>query len=277
MMAFMETLLLLLAVTFPIQAISYAPDVLPLTKSEAKFPDQQDLHLDGSSRKKRCFGNSETTTAAPYVDPEFGHPPKAWDPVEPFAKTNTYFGTTPSPDSRSIEKRMSTNKFLGLFNFRRERRSTLTEQQQSKLPTVLAENQDMSKKEDNNNTKKTNEDTTFDQTLKNWFSMNIMDNKFKNTNYEEEKALKKIKIQEHVGNIIRRWNVMRALATIEHRRWNQSNKYIKDNTFNIFPDTSMTPVTSPSPIKYFEFANIDEFPYKEAEFKWPSLEPKYRL
>jgi hypothetical protein len=68
-------------------------------------------------------------------------PPKAWDPVEPFAKTNKYFGTTPSPDSRSIKKRMSTNKFLGLFNFRRERRSTLTEQQQSKLPTVLAENQ----------------------------------------------------------------------------------------------------------------------------------------
>ncbi|XP_026821504.1 uncharacterized protein LOC113559921 [Rhopalosiphum maidis] len=276
MMAFIETLLLLLSVTFPIQAISYAPDVLPLTKTEAKFPDQQDLQLDGSLRKKRCFGNSETTTVAPYSDPDFGHPPKPWDPVEPFVKTNKYFGTTPSPDGRSIQKRMSTNKYLGLFNFQRERRSTLTEQQQSKLPTVLAENQDMLKKEDNN-TKTTNEDTTFGQTMKKWMPMDIIDNKFKNTNYEEEKALKKIKIQEHVGNIIRRWNVMRALATIEHRRWNQSNKYIKENKYNIFPDTSMTPVPSPSPIKYFEFANIDEFPYKEAELKWRSLEPKYRL
>uniref|UniRef100_A0A2S2NS28 Uncharacterized protein n=1 Tax=Schizaphis graminum TaxID=13262 RepID=A0A2S2NS28_SCHGA len=258
MMASMDILLLLLSVTFPIQAISYSPDVLPLTKSEAKFPDQQDLQLDGSSRKKRCFGNSETTTTAPIRDPNFGNPPKAWDPVEPFVKTNKYFGTTPSPDARSIKKRMSTNKFLGLFNFRRERRSTLTEQHQSKLQTVFAENPDMLKNEDSN-TKNTNEDTTFGQIMKKWRSMNNIDNKSKNTNYEEEKALKKIKIQERIGNIIRQWNVMRALATIENRRWNQSNKYIKENEYNIFPDTSMTPVLSP--IKYFEFANIDEFPY----------------
>jgi hypothetical protein len=49
------------------------------------------------SRKKRCSWFSDpTTTTAGYSDPNFGHPPKAWDPVEPFSN-NKYFGTTRSP------------------------------------------------------------------------------------------------------------------------------------------------------------------------------------
>lgn len=111
--------------------------------------------MDGGSRKKRCFGNSATTTAAPYRDLDFENPPKVGDPVEPFDKTNKYFGTTPSPDNRSIKKRMSTYKYSGLLNLQPERLSTLTEYQKSffdkitKLLTVFTENQDMLKKEDN--------------------------------------------------------------------------------------------------------------------------------
>jgi hypothetical protein len=64
-----------------------------------------DLQAMGeSSRKKRCGWHSDpTTTTAGYRDLDFGNPPKAWDPVEPFAKNNKYLGTTRSP----IIKRMS--------------------------------------------------------------------------------------------------------------------------------------------------------------------------
>ncbi|XP_026821546.1 uncharacterized protein LOC113559949 isoform X2 [Rhopalosiphum maidis] len=84
-------------------------------------------------RKKRCFGNAATTTTAPYRDLDFENPPKAGDPFELFDKTNKYFGTTRSPDNRSIKKRMSTNKYLDLFNFQRKRRSALPEKQKSFL------------------------------------------------------------------------------------------------------------------------------------------------
>ncbi|XP_060846239.1 uncharacterized protein LOC132925898 isoform X3 [Rhopalosiphum padi] len=95
--------------------------------------ESEPANEETKSRKKRCFGNSATTTTAPYRDLDFENPPTAGDPVELFDKTKKYFGTTRSPDNRSIRKRMSTNKYLDLFNFRRNRRSALPEKQKSFL------------------------------------------------------------------------------------------------------------------------------------------------
>ncbi|XP_025196850.1 uncharacterized protein LOC112595758 isoform X2 [Melanaphis sacchari] len=164
-------------------------------------------------RKKRCFGSSaKTSTTARYRDPEFENPPKKGDPMEPFDKTNKYFGTTQNPGGRTIRKGRSVD-----------------------------------------------EDSY---------------NKSKNTNYEKEKQLEKVNEIEKVRSLIRWWNLMRVLPLIEHRIWNQSNTDTKKTEYEVFPDTSMTPV--PSPVKYLEFAKILGIPYKEAVLKWRSLERKYR-
>ncbi|XP_026821651.1 uncharacterized protein LOC113560071 [Rhopalosiphum maidis] len=95
-------LFVILGVAIYIQAMPThdAPDTIPQTKpveAQHQFPN---LEVMGE-RKKRCNWNSDpTTTTAGYSDPDFGHPPKAWDPVEPFAKNNKYFGTTRSPIRR---------------------------------------------------------------------------------------------------------------------------------------------------------------------------------
>ncbi|XP_026821709.1 uncharacterized protein LOC113560144 [Rhopalosiphum maidis] len=94
-------LFVILGVAIYIQAMPThdAPDTIPQTKpveAQHQFPN---LEVMGE-RKKRCNWNSDPTTTAGYSDPDFGHPPKAWDPVEPFAKNNKYFGTTRSPIRR---------------------------------------------------------------------------------------------------------------------------------------------------------------------------------
>lgn len=101
-----------------------------------------------------------------------------------------------------------------------------------------------------------------------------LDEESKSRNYEEEAALKKIKVIEEVSKLIRWGNVIRALPYISHRRYDQSNRDIKENEHELFPDTSMTSV--PSPAKYLEFAKIFGIPYKEAVLKWRSLERKHR-
>jgi len=69
--------------------------------------DNQHNHTENNTknRQKRCWGTKTITTTERYRDMQFENPPKKGDPMEPFSKTNKYFGTTQSPAAPNRKKR----------------------------------------------------------------------------------------------------------------------------------------------------------------------------
>ncbi|XP_060848105.1 uncharacterized protein LOC132927570 isoform X2 [Rhopalosiphum padi] len=121
MKLFILSLFVIMAVTVHVQAMptNDATDAIHQTPEKVQHQLPHKEEMGEKFRKKRCSWFSDpTTTTAGYSDPNFGHPPKAWDPVEPFEKENKYFGTTRSPirkrdpQHKQFDYGVNDNKFI---------------------------------------------------------------------------------------------------------------------------------------------------------------------
>ncbi|XP_022171596.1 uncharacterized protein LOC111034615 [Myzus persicae] len=99
-----------------------------------------------------------------------------------------------------------------------------------------------------------------------------LNEKYKSTENDEEEALKKIKALDQFNRYMRWLNIVNAMVSIKYHRFEQSNKKIKENEYEIFPEDK--PV--PSPVKYLKFAEMAGIPYKQALINWRSMERAYR-
>jgi len=188
---------------------NFLSDFDQLRKKRDLGNQQNPAKNDIKQRQKRCWGSRTTTSTERYRDLQFENPPKKGDPVEPFAKTNTYFGTTQNPAAPN-----------------RNRRS-------------------------------------IDEDL---------DNMSKNTEDDEEAALRKIKIIDDFSRYMRWKNIVNTILTIKQNILKNSNRDANENKYDVFPENP--PV--PPPAKYLKFAEIQRIPYKQALINWRSLERAYR-
>ncbi|XP_050061651.1 uncharacterized protein LOC114129914 isoform X2 [Aphis gossypii] len=278
------------------------------------YRKKRDLENEGTKqRQKRCSGSSQTeTTTARHGNWDFEHPPKEGDPDDPIykdikllpqkrdIKDDTGRGQALFKEVLSsllnipIIRRVTDLKngrdrtSNGKSTIQRKKREVEDKYSWEKLSTTTTERvRDLWTENPMIpmdlmepffwTTKKieTTPSSDYDEySRKKRSTDEDLDEEFKSRNYEEEAALKKIKVIEEVSKLIRMGNVIRALPYISHRRHDQSNRDIKENEYELFPDTSMASV--PSPAKYLELAKIIGIPYKEAVLKWRSLERKYR-